>query len=81
MAKLNAAGREIWFERWLWSYMPIHWKGWGLMLVVILAANACVWLGLGVISWLGRPDWEPFPFLALLPWVIVMWIVTERHCP
>jgi len=27
MTKRNDQGREIWFERVMWSYVPAHWKG------------------------------------------------------
>lgn len=27
VTKLNDQGREIWFERIVWSYMPAHWNG------------------------------------------------------
>lgn len=27
---------EIWFEHWHWSYMPCHWKGWGILLGAVL---------------------------------------------
>ena len=27
MTERNDQGREVWFQRVLWSYMPAHWKG------------------------------------------------------
>ena len=36
---------EIWFERWMWSYMPCHWKGWCLLAVmvfVVILANVAI---------------------------------------
>ncbi len=36
---------EIWFERWMWSYMPCHWKGWCLlavMIFVVIVANVAI---------------------------------------
>lgn len=75
----NKEGREIWFDRWLWSYMPCHWKGWVLIATIAASANSGVWL----LIWLFHAkddDAGPFFFL-LLPMVIVGWVMAERHSP
>ncbi len=66
------ATREIWFERWLWSYIPCHWKGW---LFVFFLASCCL-AGIGLLSliasWVGHPDWGvwiPFPVVIIAVWI------------
>ena len=36
--------REIWFEKWLWSYMPCHWKGVAALFAVIALTLAAMFL-------------------------------------
>ncbi len=74
----NRQGREIWFERWLWSYMPCHWKGWLLLLAVIVAGNAAVWLAIWLLH---AQDDDARPFMAIPVAVIAMWVLAERHSP
>jgi len=77
-ARLNQSGREIWFDRVLWSYMPCNWKGWALIAAGAAAANAIVWL---LICLLHPSDGDPTPFLAAAAVVVLLWVVAERHCP
>ena len=28
---------EIWFRKWLWSYVPVHWKGLVLIFATVVA--------------------------------------------
>jgi hypothetical protein len=78
MEPRNKQGREIWFDRWLWSYMPCHWKGWVLLLGSVIIVNASVWL----LMWLTNADADdPRPFLALPVGIIALLIVVERHSP
>jgi hypothetical protein len=42
-------GLEIWFERVFWSYMPCHWKGWG---VLALVSGSVIFLNLIVVPML-----------------------------
>lgn len=76
----NREGREIWFERWLWSWVPCHWKGWALIAGVAAAANACLWLLIWISGAMNKPnaDW---PFLVIVPFVVLSWWVAERHSP
>jgi len=49
--------REIWFEKWLWSYMPCHWKG-------VAALFAVIALTLAAMSSSGMPSamWTGWKF-------------------
>lgn len=77
-AQLNKHGREIWFERILWSWLPCHWKGWGLIVAVVLSANIAVWLALWIAWALGDEDpW--WPFLLLIPFIARGLWLAERH--
>jgi hypothetical protein len=74
----NKAGREIWFERVAWTGFPCHWKGWALIAGVPAAANASVWLLVGLSGALNKPDVD-WPFLILLPFVVFGVVLAERH--
>lgn len=78
MTRGNRQGREIWFDRWLWSYVPCHWKGWLLLLSTIAVANGAVWL---LIWLLHAQDGDPRPFLVLPVAIIVGLVLAERHSP
>jgi hypothetical protein len=71
--RFNDAGREIWFTRFGWSYMPAHWKGLAaLVLTIGLTLTACFALD-GAMS--GR-----FVFPMLVGWAFLM-VLCERHSP
>jgi hypothetical protein len=78
MPRRNQYGQEIWFERWLWSYIPCHWKGWALIAGVALSANAACWL---LIWLLHAKDNDGRPFLVLIPTVLAAWVLADRHSP
>ena len=71
--------REIWFEKWLWSYMPCHWKGWAVMAAVIaptllvffLSQYAANTLGYAIADWLALP-------IILAGW-LAMLMIAKRH--
>ena len=73
MTELNDQGREVWFERVMWSYMPAHWKG-----VIYPAAIIALVVPLCILA--DRYD----PYLAFIPflsgWALVMWLC-KRHSP
>ena len=75
MAKLNNEGREIWFSRVMWSYMPAHWKG-----VLYPALIVAVTVPLGLLA----ESYASLPFLGFVPllsgWGLLMWLC-ERHSP
>jgi hypothetical protein len=48
--------QEIWFERWLWSYMPIHWKGWAVVFCMVLSGLAFIGACKAAASLLGHPN-------------------------
>jgi hypothetical protein len=72
----NRHGQEIWFDRWLWSYMPCHWKGWALIAGVVTAGNAALWM---LIWLLHAKDDDPRPFLVLIPTGLIGLVLAERH--
>lgn len=76
MTRRNRQGREIWFERWVWSYVPCHWKGWLLLAGVVAAANAVLWL---LIWLLHAQDNDARPYLVLPVAILAMWVLAERH--
>jgi antibiotic biosynthesis monooxygenase (ABM) superfamily enzyme len=73
VAELNDEGREVWFSRVMWSYMPAHWKGVLYpTLIIAVAVPICLLVD----------DFNPIlSFIPLLSvWALVMWIC-ERHSP
>ena len=71
--RFNDAGREIWFSRILWSYLPAHWKG-----VVIPAGIIAVTLFLCFT--VDKDMSGRFIVPMLSGWALLMWIC-ERHSP
>jgi len=66
--------REIWFEKWLWSYMPCHWKGVAAMFAVIALTLAAMFL---IRYAVGDVDWLEIPvFFAGL---FTMHMICKRH--
>jgi hypothetical protein len=79
MSERNAQGREIWFDRILWSYWPIHWKGHLFLASLILFGNALIWIGVWASHALSRPDIEGWGFAFLFVLIPFSWVVAERH--
>lgn len=73
MAERNDQGREVWFERVAWSYMPTHWKG-----VAYLAAIIVAVVSLCILADRYTPDLSVVPFFSGL--AFVMWLCS-RHSP
>jgi hypothetical protein len=71
---------EIWFEKVAWSYMPCHWKGFGVLAAVILPTVAAILVSQAVLDRLGyrTVDWLPFPifFTTALLFLLGM---AKRH--
>ncbi|MBB3359561.1 hypothetical protein FHT60_003550 [Novosphingobium sp. BK486] len=69
----NDSGREIWFARVMWSYMPAHWKGVVYPVASIATvAPLCIFLS---------KQYGDFGFVPLiLAWAYLMWFC-ERHSP
>lgn len=78
MTQRNRQGREVWFDRWLWSYMPCHWKGWALIASVVLPMVAAVLI---LTLMLHPDDGDPRPFLVLPIGFVVLLVLAERHSP
>jgi len=76
----NRKGREIWFDRVLWSYFPCHWKSWALIAGVVAAANVCVWALIWISGAMKKPDAD-WPFLVMVPFLLLSWWLAERHSP
>jgi peptidoglycan/LPS O-acetylase OafA/YrhL len=76
----NREGREIWFDRVLWSWVPCHWKGWALILGVVAAANASFWLLIWVSGEMNKAN-AGWPYLVLIPFIALGWWLAERHSP
>ena len=71
MAKRNDQGREVWFERVLWSYMPTHWKGVVYPAIVIgLVVPLCLFAD--------QYDMALSIFPLFAGWAFVMWLCS-RH--
>lgn len=70
---------EVWLERWAWSYIPWHWKGWAVMIghiAFVLAAIAMLTL---VASFFDRPwiaNLGIFPFAIGL---VSLMRICKRH--
>jgi hypothetical protein len=73
MTQRNEHGREIWFDRFAWSFIPSHWKG-----VAYPAAVISVVVPLFMLA--DRYD----PALSIVPLLsgvgFVLWLC-ERHSP
>ena len=73
MTELNSQGREIWFRRVMWSYMPAHWKG-----VVYPATIVAIVVPLCLLANSYSPA---LSFILLFSgWAFVMWLCS-RHSP
>ena len=72
--------REVWFEKVAWSYMPCHWKGFGVLAAVTLPTVAAIMVGQAVLGGLGYRtlDWLPFP-IFLTPALLFLLGIAKRH--
>jgi hypothetical protein len=72
--------REIWFEKVAWSYMPCHWKGFGVMAAVILPTVLAIFLGQTVLNGLGyrSANWLPFPNF-FIPALFFLLRIAKHH--
>ncbi|MBP2275028.1 MULTISPECIES: hypothetical protein [Sphingomonas] len=71
--------REIWFYKILWSYMPIHWKGWAFTVALVAIALALVFGTQAVCRHFGVPGADDWPFFLMFPVVVAGWFIAERH--
>ena len=71
--------REVWYARFLWSYCPIHWKGWAVLVGQVALANAFVQ---PLAYWTDHhaPQLTPFVVLGgLSPFVLWVWWTMHQH--
>lgn len=70
---------EIWFRKWLWSYVPVHWKGLALMFGAIVSVFACFGVLVIAAERFESPGIAftiPVPFLYIL---ITTLRIARRH--
>lgn len=71
MTERNDQGREVWFHRVMWSYVPASWKG-----VIYPAAVIAIVVLLCLLADRYNPTLCFIPLLS--GWAIVMWLCS-RH--
>lgn len=70
---------EIWFEKWLWSYVPCHPKGFALIFALVVTFLASLGI-LKVLAALLNAPW--IAYLSAAPFVVLLIFglkVAERH--
>ena len=70
---------EIWFRKWLWSYVPVHWKGLALMFGAIISVFVCFGVLVIAAQLLETPAIAftiPVPFLYIL---ITTFRIARKH--
>ncbi|WP_225205791.1 hypothetical protein [Novosphingobium huizhouense] len=71
--------REIWFRRWLFGYVPVHWKGLALILGAVVCVLTCFVVLVACAQYFERPAIAftiPVPFLYIL---ITALRIAQRH--
>jgi hypothetical protein len=79
MAERNEKGREVWFHRVLWSYMPCHPVGILVIFALALFSMCAVSVGQWLLRLAGVAGADSWPLLLIFPTVIAGWIIAERH--
>ncbi len=75
----SPAQTEIWFERWLWSYMPCHWKGWAIVVLHIAAVLGMANL-LNLAANHFQRDWlADLAIIPLIAALISLDRISKRH--
>lgn len=72
-------GDEICFERWLWSYVPCHWKGWAILLLYLAPSGAVIGLLVCTAHLLAR-EW--ITDLVVIPFILALFSlnrIAKRH--
>lgn len=70
---------EIWFRKWLWSYVPVHWKGLVLIfatVVAVLTSFAGLVILADVFNWPALAFTIPVPFAFI---VLRALAIARRH--
>jgi len=71
--------RDVWFRKLIWSYVPIHWKGW--LTVVLAFALTPIAAALGTaVSWAGYPGLkEGAAFAAMVVGFVILLVTMMLH--
>lgn len=70
----NQTDDEIWFERWLWSYVPCHWKGWAVLFLHLAPFGAVIGLVVFVANLLER-EW--ISDLVVIPFIVALFSLSR----
>ena len=79
MAKRNAKGREIWFQRWMGSYMPCHPMGLAIIVGLAVFIKIAIAVGQLLLRAMGAQGADSWSYLLILPTVISGLLAAERH--
>ena len=77
--RIERMEREIWFEKFLWSYMPCHWKGVAAMISVVVPTVAAIILAPHAVYAIGYENGEWLQILIFFSGWITMLIICKRH--
>ena len=71
--------REIWFEKWGWSHMPCHWKGWALLIGVAIGVTLAIILAQNAFAALGWTTASDNASLVIIPAILWADAFAKRH--
>ncbi len=72
--------REIWFLKWGASYIPIHWKGFAAMALVLIPTSAVIMVGQAILRRLGYGNYDVMLFMAVLAaGLTILFPIAKRH--
>ncbi len=72
--------REIWFLKWGTSYLPIHWKGFVVMALVIVPILAVTVAGWIVLEHLGHGDFDGLLLIIMICiGLMILFPIAKRH--
>ena len=70
---------EIWFDRFLGSYMPCHWKGLLALVLMVALTMSAIFAAEYLLVEAGREDLKDWSFLLIfLGWVWMM-LLARKH--
>ncbi|MFM6831153.1 MAG: hypothetical protein ACKOVA_12615 [Novosphingobium sp.] len=61
--------REVWFRKWLWAYVPVHWKGLALIFGAVVAVFACFAVLVLAAQYFERPA---IAFTIVVPFIYIL---------
>lgn len=71
--------KEIWFEKGFGTYWPCHWKGWAVMAAAFIPATVSGFALDAISRMLMRPDLSEYSVFSVVPFVVMGWLVAQRH--